>query len=137
MKLSTFLNTDNLIKKPYYYVPACPCCDSPATGRFLKAHGEKEQRWVLKESLKNGEIVTLMPTLPEDVNAYCLNCGYAWKARIQLKLYSRSQIQKEREKRMTEQIYYELFTSPQEKEKDKKKKDNFVARHVKKYIGAE
>ncbi len=64
------------IRKPYYYVPPCPCCGSYVTGRYVRVWFFDP--WVTEEALRHGEHVR--PTYDDDYRdvAYCLNCDYEW-----------------------------------------------------------
>lgn len=133
--LKKWLNKDNLIRKPYYYVPPCPCCGSRLTGRFVKEHRVTEHDWMLKETLKNGELIKALPVLPEYETAFCVNCEYTWRAQVELKLLTINEINEERMARMTDVIYYDLFTTEEEKERNAKLKKNFIVNHVTKFVG--
>lgn len=95
----------NYIKKPYYYVPSCPVCGSKQTGRLLPSHGKYNNGWIEKESLKNGEIVHMMEEIPEDVNAFCLNCDAMWQADIKTKFLNHREIEDEKRNRGTAALY--------------------------------
>lgn len=93
----------NLIRKPYYYVPPCPCCNSRMTGRFVKSHGYSRDEWVEKESLKHGELVTEKLIIPKK-NAFCVECGFSWTCDVKIKFFSLSKIMEEAEARGTYEI---------------------------------
>ena len=127
----------DIIKKPYYYVPPCPSCNSPITGRFMKYHRTTETDWMITESLKNGELVRPVPEILED-NAFCLTCGYTWPCKISLKMLSINDIKKEKGKRMTTEIYKQKIEQDNERELNAKVSRRGLkkaAHHIKRYIG--
>lgn len=97
------VNYKSLIRKPYYYVPPCPSCNSRMTGRFVRLHREVETEWMIDEALRNGELIDPQPDLPHD-NAFCVECGYTWMEDIPVKFLSLSQIAEEKAARHTSTI---------------------------------
>ena len=92
----------NLIRKPYYYVPACPCCQSMGTGYYVKENSV-DPTFTLREALKNGELVLSAKEIPYD-NAFCLSCGFTWHQQVKLRFLSLSEI--EDQKRMRDSVSF-------------------------------
>lgn len=98
----------DIIKKPYYYVPPCPRCQSKATGRYMKmSKWKNDNDWMVNECLKKGELVVLMPEIPED-NAFCLSCRFNWPQPIQMTWETNRFIKQQKEDRQTNVILKEL-----------------------------
>lgn len=119
--LKKVLNLKKIVYLPYYYVPRCPECGSPVTGRYVKRHKfEKDNSDVVDMSLRNGEIVDF---LPEVINktAFCLSCGYKWNADIQCRFLSVARIEEEKEKRGTNELLDMKQKADIEARKSKKK----------------
>ncbi len=85
----------------YYYVPPCPNCGSRRTGRFILQHCDTDTDWVVKESLKHGEIVGALPELPEKENCFCLECNHAWYYPVYASLRTRAFVEEEKKERKT------------------------------------
>ena len=68
------INIKRFVRKPYYYVPACPKCRSRMTGHFMrKLNSDYESNWRDVEALKNGEIIASDDN--QNGKCFCLNCG--------------------------------------------------------------
>lgn len=95
----------NLIKKPYYYVPPCPVCHSDMTGHYVLAqnHRKNDIEWMINDSLKNGELIKLVNRIDEQ-NCFCVICQTEWYSDISMQFKSLNYIEKEKEKRHTEEI---------------------------------
>ncbi len=83
------------VKLPYYYVPPCPACKSPITGRYMKYMGETSSEWQVNESLRNGEIVEIVSVVPEE-NCFCCACGHEWEEDIRMRLFTLEEIEQEK-----------------------------------------
>ena len=106
MKLSSLFS--GLTRRRYTYVPPCPCCGSRATGRFVKQKMlNKNNKWIMEESLKHGELISLVPDVGRDT-AFCFECGYVWPARIQNVWLTTAELAEERNVRGTNQLYEAL-----------------------------
>ncbi len=117
----------NIIKYPYTYVPPCPCCGSLCTGRYIKQKlYAKDNSWVITESLKNGELVSLVPEIGENTT-FCYDCEYTWKGRIQSVWLTKDEIFKEKINRGTLDILDALT------EDNKEEKSIFTP--IKKFLG--
>lgn len=116
------------IRKPYYYVPPCPVCGNKATGRFVKEHRESDTKWIILETLKNGELAKPVKMLPEYNNAFCLNCGKMWFTNIELKFLTLNEIAREKKARHTEEIIISM-------EAEEKKKKPGIIGHIQNFIG--
>ncbi len=104
-------------KHNYTYVPPCPCCGSPKTGRFVKQKTfNKDNRYYMEETLKNGELIMLVPDVGVD-NAFCYDCEYTWHARIQNVWLTTNEIAQERIARGTNDLY-DAYTHPYEEKKE-------------------
>ena len=77
----------NIIKKPYYYIPPCPCCNSNQTGHYVKELG-LDPSFTVRESLKNGELAIAVREIPYE-NVFCLECGFTWHQDIKIKMLRR------------------------------------------------
>ncbi len=103
------------VKKPYIYVPPCPCCLSKKTGQVLKSKiagiGEYD---ILTGALKNGELVCFLPNTG-DINAFCYDCGYVWHARTQTIMKNSEEIRLESEIRGTMDLYRAVTGEKDEK----------------------
>ena len=77
------------IKVPYVYIPPCPRCDSPATGRYMKMPSVNRD-YVMIDSLKRGEVIVFKPAEPIE-NAFCLDCGHEWAERIRTSWITRAE----------------------------------------------
>lgn len=109
-----------IIYMPYYYVPKCPKCGSPVTGRYVRYHKiRKDDEDTILMSLRNGEIVDFLPEVI-DKTAFCLSCGYQWDADIRCSFVNLSRIEEEKKKRGTNELL--KMKMLQDEEGDKKKK---------------
>ena len=95
------------MKHIYYYVPPCPLCGSPRTGRYMKLHRVMGSEYTERESLKNGEIVRFEETVPYR-NVFCEECGYEWHYNVVGKLMDSEAIRNEKHARQTGERYEEL-----------------------------
>ena len=132
------LNIESLIKKPYYYVPPCPRCESRMTGRFVQAHKAADTEWVINESLKNGELVEAVPEVGK-FNCFCAKCGYKWDDIVSLKFMSLEEIKEEKWVRFTNDILKCRMDEEREILMEKRKKHskayNVVTETVKGFLG--
>ena len=71
------------IRKPYHYVPPCPRCGNPVTGRYLKL--KIGGLWVVMEALKRGELVQPTNVDSQRKHAFCNECGYEWYENVRLR----------------------------------------------------
>ena len=94
---------DRFIKKPYYYIPPCPCCNSMGTGYYVKESAH-DPTFVLEEACKSGELVIPVKELPHD-NAFCLECGFTWHHVLKMKLLSLEEIKEQKRMRNTASFY--------------------------------
>lgn len=124
----------NKIKRPYYYVPNCPQCGSRMTGRFMKLPSAYEADWIINESLRNGELVCLVPEVLNH-NAYCVECDHTWYADIKVLFLRPEQINIEKIERHTNEILKIRYDNLNEVKKQKKAKHGFVFNHVTNFIG--
>ena len=69
-------NFKDIIRKPYYFVPPCPQCGSPVTGRYVAMRMCKE--WIIEDSLRHGEYVRQADVDDQRGMAFCLNCNFEW-----------------------------------------------------------
>lgn len=103
----------------YKYVPECPECGSPITGRYVKApQAEADKDYMERETLKYGEIVRFIPKIPEK-NLFCVECGHKWHGNVETRRYSRKQIEDEIEKRGTYEAYLEVIEEQEEKKNNR------------------
>ena len=102
-----------IIKTPYYDVPRCPDCQSRITGRYLKAHSNNDNDYMITSSLKHGEIVKLFPENPVK-NCFCLNCGNEWAEDIRVTMKSLSEIEKEKQARHTGELLSEYMSGKED-----------------------
>ncbi len=93
----------DLIRKPYYYVPACPCCKSMSTGYYVK-EDSVDPTFTVREGLKNGELVLASKEIPYE-NAFCLECGFSWHYPLKLKFLTLKQIEEQKQLRNTSAFY--------------------------------
>lgn len=108
----------SVIKKPYYYVPACPNCGSHITGKFVRMRGAHDTDWMINEALRNGELIAPVPEVLEDT-AYCVECDYTWKAEIQCLMMKQEEIDRQKILRMTNEILASRYAQIKEEEKKK------------------
>lgn len=93
----------SIIKKPYYFVPPCPVCNSAMTGRYVPMHRDNDIEWIINDSLKNGELVKPVNKISEQ-NCFCVVCQSEWYSDVHMELMSLDFIEKEKEKRHTAEI---------------------------------
>lgn len=117
---------NKIIKKPYYYVPPCPFCNSRITGHFVKKH-KLEGGWETRESLRNGEIATEVYEIPE-ANCYCLECGFTWPYRVKMEWFSLERIREEKLARCTGELLDEEYSMLQSN--NGKKKFRFIRNFI-------
>ena len=129
-KIKHFFN--KIIKKPYYYVPPCPCCGSHITGKFVKMRGTYETDWMINEALRNGELIAPVPEVLEHT-AYCVECDHTWNAYIPMKMLTQEEIQQQKILRMTNEILSARYA--QIKELEKKKNKSPIIGSFGKFIG--
>ena len=122
-KIRAFLGDH--IKKPYYYVPPCPDCGSSVTGRFIIGAENNTNEWILHESLRNGEMATIIPVALSG-NCFCVDCDVIFKAKIEQKMLSLSEIERQKRLRRTNEMYVSLKRI----EKEKQRHRNFISRSI-------
>lgn len=106
-----------IFKRPYYYVPPCPRCQSRKTGRYVKNPVVKQDKgYIFEESLKNGEIVEETDIVPVE-NAFCCDCGYEWSCYIETIWLTPQEILKQKKARGIEGLSEELENEKEKKEK--------------------
>lgn len=95
-----------LFKKAiYYYVPRCPECGSRLTGKYVKEPRRLEDAvFIMKESLKNGELITFVPNVPYE-NCYCEECNHEWHYEVTGKWIPKTRIEEEKKVRKTLERY--------------------------------
>lgn len=118
------------IKTVYYYVPPCPLCRSPVTGHFVKAGRDPVAEWQIDECLRHGELVIPVNEVGRN-NCYCLTCGREWTGEVETKFLSLSEVEEEKEKRMTRDILNRRI----EEERDLRKQDHSIFKPIKNFIG--
>ncbi len=95
----------NLFKHPYYYVPPCPACKSPMTGRFVPSHSNEANAWIMRSAFKHGELVADVEDLaPSDDNLFCVSCGHTWTGHVAFKFITTAELEEERRKRDTKKM---------------------------------
>lgn len=109
----------DFIRKPYYYVPPCPRCGSPVTGRYVTMWMCK--KWIIEDSLYHGEYVRQADGDDLRDKAFCLDCNYIWPEEARLKWMTLNEIKKQKAIRHT----CETFESIYAKRKVKKEKTWF------------
>ena len=117
------------IRVPYYYVPACPYCGCPATGRYVKMHLDTDTEWMINEALKNGELVKPLSEIGEN-NVFCLDCGHEWKYPISVRMISLDRLAEEKKKRLTVQILTQRLNEDRENEKKNAVKFKGIRRFI-------
>lgn len=92
----------------YYYVPPCPECGSRITGRYVRQPFTSNYiRYVKDESLKHGELVRLVPSVPFD-NAFCETCGHEWPENVYARIMPACDVEEEKRLRGTAGRYAEF-----------------------------
>lgn len=66
----------DIIRKPYYFVPPCPHCGSPITGRYLRMWLYRAE--IIEDALKQGELVKPVCNKSQHRHAFCIDCGHEW-----------------------------------------------------------
>lgn len=125
-----FKKIRNKIPKFYYYVPPCPACGSPVTGRISKIFRDVDSEWQIDEALRHGEIVWPKADTAGK-NVFCLSCGYEWNEIIEAKFIPRWKIEEEKEKRGTRDLYNERV----QLHKEEKKNMSGPFKGVRKFVG--
>lgn len=117
--MKDFLRTLHL-KSPvsYYYVPPCPKCGSRMTGRFVKEHGDADTEFIVRESLKHGELVSPAAEIP-DKNLFCAECGYTWEGQVHMRFITFAQMQEEIEARGTKEILEQELDEEEDEKKNR------------------
>ena len=123
------------IKKPYYYVPPCPNCGANATGRYLKSTSNYNNDWILKESLKNGEIVSFLPEVDDEYQCFCLECDEPFNAEPKLMMLSKERIENQKILRGTKEMYALLDEERRKEEKETLNKRGPLMNTIIKSIG--
>lgn len=116
-----------IFKRPYYYVPPCPNCQSRKTGRYVKNPVVKQDKgYIFEESLKNGEIVEETDIVPVE-NAFCCDCGYEWSCYIETIWLTPQEILKQKRARGIEGLSEEL----ENEKREERKKEPFAKKFFK------
>lgn len=119
-----------IIHRFYYYIPPCPVCKSPVTGRYVKLHRETDTDWQINESLRHGELIKALNEVPKR-NCFCVNCGYEWIGDAKLQFLSQQEINKEKKKRLT----IEILNKRIEEQRNAARHDHSLFKPLKKFIG--
>ncbi len=118
-------------KKMYYLVPPCPNCGSYVTGRFFKIKSnEYNNQWIIKEGLKNGEIMAPAEKI-DDENVFCMACGNTWYHNISSSWFTYEQVEMQKDMRGTRQMLREITLEEFEGQPQK----HGIIGGIKKYIG--
>lgn len=116
-----------IFKRPYYYVPPCPRCQSRKTGRYVKNPVVKQDKgYIFEESLKNGEIVEETDIVPVE-NAFCCDCGYEWSCYIETIWLTPQEILKQKRARGIEGLSEKL----ENERREERKKEPFAKKFFK------
>ncbi len=110
---------NNTIKRPYYYVPPCPSCGSPMTGRIIKRGKEADVDWAVVTALKNGEIIVPVDD-PGIENACCLECDFAWSVPIEMSFETSEYISRQKDIRHTRDLLDDKMKGVREAKKNEK-----------------
>lgn len=109
----------DIVKVPYYYVGACPNCDSEATGRFIPYYRDADLDYVIQNSLKNGELVAVGDE-HEHGNLFCNDCGNVWYGPVKRVFLSLNEIEYQRFVRDTDRILAERKAIKEQEETTEK-----------------
>lgn len=120
----------NIKFKLYYYVPPCPLCGSPVTGRYVKLHRDVDTEWQINESLRHGELIKALNEVPIR-NCFCINCGYEWNYDAKAIFISQNELNEEKKKRHTIDILNKCI----EEQKSEERKNHSLFKPIKKFIG--
>ena len=89
----------------YIYVPTCPACGSPRTGRYVRMTPFTEE-YTRLEALRYGEIIEPAGNLKHlEGELFCLTCGNIWRGKIEKRRLSPFELAREKELRGTTQLY--------------------------------
>lgn len=119
-----------IIHRFYYYIPPCPSCGSPVTGRYVKLHRETDTEWQINESLRHGELIQALNEVPLR-NCFCVNCGYEWNEDAKLQFLSQEKINEEKKKRLTVDILNKRIAE----QREALKRDHSLFKPIKRFIG--
>lgn len=106
----------NVIRKPYTYVPECPACGSPMTGRFFRERIREDSDWIMLDGLKAGELLEPAPQIDPDNTLFCYECHFTWTEPLSVRWLTLKEIENQKQLRHT----YEFLknkTDTEEKEK--------------------
>lgn len=123
-----------IIKVPYYYVPPCPECRSPRTGRFMKFHSSVNDKYSSKMSLKNGELINFTNRVDPNRQFFCLDCGCEWSEYSSIRWLTLEELDEEKKKRGTDELL-DNFIENEHKEKEQPKKGGIILNAMKGFIG--
>ncbi len=127
--LNNALPQNNIIKKLYYMVPPCPNCGNFHTGRFFKKKKKQyENEWIVKEGLKNGEIMAEIDNIDPENNVFCMDCGFTWSCEVESLRLSSESIEKQKMMRGTNAILAAIEKG--EEEEKQTKKPGLIRRYV-------
>lgn len=107
----------------YTYVPPCPACGSPRTGRYVRMTRLTEEYSQL-EALRYGEIIQPAGDRKHlEGELFCVSCGNIWRGKAEKRRLSSLELARERDLRGTTQLYEiacrNLGKDPEGKEKKK------------------
>ncbi len=89
----------------YTYVPPCPVCGSPRTGRYVRLTPLTEEYSQL-EALRYGEIIQPAGDKKHlEGELFCVACGNIWRGKVQKRRMSSLELACERNVRGTAQLY--------------------------------
>lgn len=118
----------------YYYVPPCPECGSHMTGRYVKGYNSYEADWMINESLRKGELITLVPEIKEK-NCYCTECDAEWYSDIKFMVINGLRLEKEIEDRHTKEILQMRYDVQNQNQKEKEANRSAVTNSISRFIG--
>lgn len=75
----------------YHFVPQCRRCGSWRTGRYVSSTIFNERQ--IKQALKHGEYI--LPSISEEFNCYCGDCGVEWSEEVKIKLLNKYQYEEQ------------------------------------------
>ena len=89
----------------YSYVPTCPACGSPRTGRYVRMTPFTEEYTQL-EALRYGEIIQPAGERKHlEGELFCVTCGNIWRGKTEKRRLSPFELAREKELRGTAQLY--------------------------------
>ena len=89
----------------YIYVPPCPACGSPRTGRYVRMTPLTEE-YTLLEALRYGEIIRPAGDRKHlEGDFFCVSCGNIWRGKAEKRRLSALEAARERKLRGTDELY--------------------------------